>query len=232
MKVSTDSQIALKSIQQAQKIGLIVPPKTSVDASASALALYHLLLSLGKRATAIFPGKIPEEVQSLPSSTAIKKDFGPKNLVVTLDTNETPIEKVSYKSEGGKFKLVIHPLQRSFAVKNIHYEYQGLAFDLLIVLGAEKLSDLGKLFEENKHDFEGTTVLNITTSSRNEYFGQINIADPSKSSVSELLFHQFLAWEMTPSKEVAQCLLTGLASAEPAPAIKPVEVSVERNMME
>jgi hypothetical protein len=189
---------------------------------------------LDKKVAVVVPGKIPKEVQSLPSSTAIKKDFGPKNLVVTLDTNETPIEKVSYKSEVGKFKLVIHPLQRSFAVKNIHYEYQGLAFDLLIVLGAEKLSDLGNLFEENKNDFEEATILNIAVDSQNEHFGQINIVDPSKSSVSELLFHQFLAWELVPSKEVAQCLLTGLASVKPASGessmTKPAEVPVERKL--
>lgn len=226
MKVSTDAQVALKAIQQAQKIGLVVSSNTGVDAAASALALYHLLRSLDKKATVVVPGKIPEEVQSLPSSTIIKKDFGPKNLVVTLDTNETPVEKVSYKSEGQKFKLIIHPLQRSFAVKDIHYEYQGLAFDLLIVLGAAKLPDLGDLFEENKDDFEGATVLNIAVNSQNEHFGQINIVDPSKSSVSELIFHQLLAWELVPSKEVAQCLLSGLASS--SPSIKPAEVPVER----
>lgn len=225
MKVSTDAQVALKSIQQAQKIGLVVPPNTGVDAASSALALYHLLLPLGKKVTVVVPDRIPKPVRSLPSSTVIRSDFGPKNLVVTLDTNETPIEKVSYKSEGSKFKLIIHPRGRSFSVENIHYDYQGLAFDLLIVLGATRLSDLGELFKENKNDFEGATVLNIDVNSQNEHFGQINVVDPSKSLISELLFNLLLSWKIVPSREAAQCLLAALAAG--SSSTKLTEVPVE-----
>jgi len=224
MKVSKDSQTALKTIQDAKNIGLLVGNSASTDAISAAMALYHLLTGKGGKITPIVPGKIPNEARSLPASTEIKDNFGPKNLVVTLNTNQTPIEKVSYKAEGDKFKLVIHPLERAFEVENVEYSYEGLNFDLLITLGVKKLSDLGDLYEKNRAEFSKNVIINLDVSSQNENYGQINLVDPSKSSVSELLFHQLLAWELVPSKEVAQCLLTGLASA--APAIKPTEVPV------
>ncbi len=234
MRVSKDSQTALKTIQDAKSIGLLVANDANADAAAATLALYHLFSPMGKKTIPILPGKIPRGVLSLPASTEIKHDFGPKNLVVTLDTNKTPIEKVSYKAEGGKFQLVIHPVERAFEVENVHYSYQGLNFGLLITLGVKKLSDLGELYEKNHRDFSEAVIINIDVSSENENYGQINIVDPSKSSVSELIFHQLLAWELVPSKEVAQCLLTGLAASESAsggsPVIKPTEIPVEKKL--
>lgn len=230
MQISSDSKTALKTIQDAKRIGLLVPKNVGVDPAAAMMALYHLLSLMDKRPVPVVPEKIPQEVQALPSSIEIKHDFGPKNLVVTLDTNKTPIEKVSYKSEGEKFQLVIHPLARSFEVENIHYSYEGLGFDLLVTLGVKKLSDLGELYEKNRKEFSEAVVINIDVGSENENYGQINIVDSSKLLVSELVFHQLLAWEMTPSKEAAQCLLTGLAANHSSlkSPLQPVEIPVEK----
>jgi len=231
MRVSTDSKTALKTIQDAKSIGLLVANNSNAEAVAAALALSNLFTLMGKRAVPIVPGKIPPEVLSLPASTEIKKDFGPKNLVVTLDTSKTPIEKVSYRAEGGNFQLIIHPAERSFEVENINYSYEGLNFDLLITLGVRKLSDLGELYEKNRRDFSQSVIINLDVSSQNERYGQINIVDPSKSCLSELVFHQLLAWEMVPSKEVAQCLLTGLASpSEPTSGEKPIEIPLKKKL--
>ncbi len=217
MKVSSDSKTALKTIQDAKSIGLLVSEGANADAVSAAMALFHLLSLTCKaeRVVPIVPGKIPSEAQSLPSSIEIKHGLGPKNLVVTLDTNHTPVEKVSYRSEGEKFQLVIHPVRRSFEVENIKYSYEGLDFDLLITLGVRKLTELGELYEKNRAEFEKAVIINMDVSSQNENYGQINIVDPSLVSVSELIFHQLLAWELVPSKEVAQCLLTGLAAVSP-----------------
>ncbi len=218
MKVSSDSKTALKTIQDAKSVGLLVSEGANADAISAAMALYHLLSLTCKqeKVVPIVPGKIPEEIQALPSSIEIKHDLGPKNLIVTLNTNKTPVEKVSYRSEGEKFQLVIHPVSRSFEVENIEYSYEGLNFDLLITLGVKKLTELGELYEKNRAEFSKSVIINLDVSSQNENYGQINIVDPSLASISELVFHQLLAWELVPSKEVAQCLLTGLASTESA----------------
>ena len=230
MKISSDSKTALKTIQDAKSVGLLVSRDANADAVAAEMALYHLLSLACKaeKVVPIVPGKIPQEAQALPSSIEIKHSLGPKNLVVTLNTNKTPVEKVSYRSEGEKFQLVIHPVSRSFEVENIEYSYEGLNFDLLIALGVKKLSDLGEIYEKNRAEFGKAVIINMDVSGANEDYGQINIVDPTLASVSELIFHQLLAWELVPSKEVAQCLLTGLASV--APVIQPAEVPVEKKI--
>ena len=222
VKVDKDSQTALRTIQDAKRLGLLVGNESSTDAISAVMALYHVLSSTDKKVVPIVPGKIPPAAQALPSSIEIKKGLGPKNLVVTLDTNDTPVEKVSYRSQEDKFQLVIHPVDRSFEVENIEYSYEGLNFDLLITFGVKKLLDLGELYEKNRAEFSKAVIINMDVSASNENYGQINLVDPTKSSISELVFQQLLAWEITPSKEAAQCLLTGLASI--APVVKPVEV--------
>ncbi len=218
MKVSTDSKTALKTIKDAKSVGLLVSDGADAGTVSAAMALYHLLSLTCKvgKVVPIVPGKIPHEAQGLPSSIEIKHGLGPKNLVVTLDTNKTPVEKVSYRSEGGKFQLVIHPVSRSFEIENIEYSYEGLDFDLLITLGVEKLADLGEIYQKNRGEFDKAVIINMDVSGANENYGQINIVDPTKSSVSELIFHQLLAWELIPSKEVALCLLTGLTEGGPS----------------
>jgi len=225
MKVSADSKAALKAIKDAKSVGLLVPPGATVDTVSASLALYHLFFSGERKVTPIVPGQIPKEVLALPASAAIRSDFGPKKLVVTLNTSRTPIEKVSYRAEEGKFQLVIHPLERTFSVEDVEYSYEGLDFDLLIILGVQKISDLGELYQKNKAEFSKTTIINMDVSPSNENYGQINIVDPSRSCLSELIFRQLLAWEMVPSKEAARCLLTGLATISPA---QPTEITVEK----
>lgn len=212
MRISTDAKTALKAINDAAGVGLLVSPQAETDAVAAILSLYHLLASLGKKVAVVVPGKIPEQVLALPAGTELKRDFGPKNLVVTLETGETPIEKVSYKTAPGQFKLIIQPQNRSFEVENIHYEYQGLLPDLLVILGVARLPDLGEFHEKNQKEFSRTTIINCDINNQNEYYGQINLVDPTKSSLSELIFDLLLAWQLVPSPEAAQCLLTGLSS--------------------
>jgi nanoRNase/pAp phosphatase (c-di-AMP/oligoRNAs hydrolase) len=229
MKITHDSQTALKAIQDAQRLGLLVSADAGVDAGAALMALFHLFAAAGKKVVPIIPGRIPDGVRGLPSSIEIKADFGPKNLVVTLDTNRTPIEKVSYKAEDQKFRLTIHPRERNFEIENIYYAYEGLNFDLLVTLGVPHLADLGELYTKNRRDFSQTTIINLDVSRGNENYGQINIVDSSRSSVCELIFHQLLAWKLVPSPEVARCLLTGL-STQRSPTehlIRPVEIPAE-----
>lgn len=226
MKVSTDDQTALKAIRDAKEIGIIASSSADTDAVPAALSLYHLFKTFGKKVIPIVPGKIPKSARSLPASTEIADDFGPKTLVVTLDTGKNPIEKVTYKTVGDKFKLIIHPQNRSFEVENIHYDYQGLLPDLLITLGVAHLSDLGELYEKNQKEFSSVTIINNDIDPQNEYYGQINLVDPTKSSLSELVFNQLLAWQLVPSPEAAQCLLAGLSSK--AVVEIPLEIPIEK----
>lgn len=207
-------------MSDAKNIAVVAAPGASFDVGAASLALYHLLSSLGKTVVPVRSDGFAPSLNELPGAGALKSDLGPKDLVITLDINETPIEKVSYRAEEGKFRLVVRPMNRNFAVENIHYDYQGLSYDLIFVLGAQKFDDLGELYRRNTADFSETTVINIDINPLNEMFGQINIVDFERKSLCELLFNLFLLWGDIPTKEAAQCLLAAFVrgSADKAEA--------------
>ncbi len=80
------------------------------------------------------------------------------------------------------------------------------SFDLLITSGCSNKGRCGNEKIINLY----IPVLNIDHHPDNTYFGQVNLVDPEKSSVAELVhdFFIFCGWPITPS--VAMSLLTGI----------------------
>jgi phosphoesterase RecJ-like protein len=79
-------------------------------------------------------------------------------------------------------------------------------FDLLITCGCSTLDRCGS---ENIIKLQAP-ILNIDHHPDNTLFGQVNLVDPEKSSVAELVFDffNFCKWKIT--KNIAVCLLTGI----------------------
>lgn len=79
-------------------------------------------------------------------------------------------------------------------------------FDLVITCGCSALSRCGSLRIQNLH----CPILNIDHHPDNILFGQVNLVDPKKSSVAELVldFFKFCKWPI--NKNTATCLLTGI----------------------
>lgn len=79
-------------------------------------------------------------------------------------------------------------------------------FDLLITFGCSSLSRTGS---ERIQNLKIPTI-NIDHHPDNQAYGEVNVVDPEKSSVAELVFDffNFCKWEIT--HEIATCLLTGI----------------------
>jgi phosphoesterase RecJ-like protein len=84
-------------------------------------------------------------------------------------------------------------------------------FDLLITFGCSELSRTGstKIAELPVINYK-LSVINFDHHPDNSNFADVNIVDPAKSSVAEMVydFFQFHNWPIT--AEVATCLLTGI----------------------
>ena len=82
----------------------------------------------------------------------------------------------------------------------------GLNYDLLITFGCASLERTGS---ETIKQFNNQTI-NFDHHPDNTYFGHVNVVDPKKSSVAELVydFFNFNKWLIT--KDIATCLLTGI----------------------
>lgn len=196
----------------AKNIAIVADESAGVDVLASSLALRHLLRNQGKKVISVFSGPIPEEIRTLPDADKIQKDFGPKNLVIKIDYQDDPIEKISYSVEDEILNLIIHPRGRGFDVKKIRYFFEESEINFIIVFAASSLESLGPIYETAKKEFAATPIVNIDISDKNTNFGQLNIVENKADSFSQLLFEKLSEWKLKPTKEAARCLLMGIAA--------------------
>jgi phosphoesterase RecJ-like protein len=79
-------------------------------------------------------------------------------------------------------------------------------FDLLITFGCSEIERTGSLKIENLK----LKIINIDHHPDNTGFGHVNVVDPKKSSVAELVYDFFLFNHWPITKDIATCLLTGI----------------------
>ncbi len=87
-------------------------------------------------------------------------------------------------------------------------DISGANFDLLIFCGC---ADKKRTGSENISRLN-TPTINIDHHPDNSIFGDINIVDPDKSSVAELVYNFFVYNRWPINKDIATCLLTGIVT--------------------
>jgi phosphoesterase RecJ-like protein len=79
-------------------------------------------------------------------------------------------------------------------------------YDLLITFGCATLDRSGQVVLENLQ----APIINFDHHPDNEMFGHVNVVDPEKSSVAELIYDFFVFHRFPIDAEIATCLLTGI----------------------
>lgn len=206
-------------IERFQNI-LIVPSLSSPgDGLGSALALFFTLKKLGKNAS-ILKQEIPERLGFLTElANGPDKDF-----IISVDTADRNISKMRYEKQGQDLKIYLTLNQGEIEAKDVSFalapatekiEFSDLnpAADLIIVLGAGSLEDLGDVFYQNTDFFYERPILNISNLLENENFGEVNLTEIN-SSLAEILIKLIKEIETDNEflidKKTASCLLAGI----------------------
>lgn len=210
MQISPQPQQVLDVINESRSLCLITDAGGSIDSVSAMLAFYHLFKKY-KKIRLVVPEEVPSFCHSLPESSIIERDLGPKKLSINLDTNGVVLEKVSYFTEGRTFKMILHPQTRSFDVERVSYEYLGFSFDLFLFFGVESLGKTAALFNYDFGEIYKNTSINFDVRAGNESFASINIIDTNSPSICEMLFKMIGYWKLNFDRDVSLCLLNGLA---------------------
>ncbi|MFH1244150.1 MAG: hypothetical protein V1487_01040 [bacterium] len=196
----------------AQTVLLTMPANPSQDIVASALALYLSLKQSGKTVT-ISTSTLPIVRDShIVGLDQITTEVGGNNLVITLDVPESSIDKVTSNTEGGHLNLIVNPAKGVTAITkdNVKFSYSGAAADLVVVLGAADLKDVGTLAEKENELFAKERLINI--SNQVGTYGAINITDPSSSN-AELVTAIIKELELPMDMDIANNLMQGIEAA-------------------
>lgn len=211
MEQTIEQQI-FSQLKRAGKILVILPENLNVDSVASGAAMKLFLTKLQKDVVLFSSGRLPEVLKFLPGTQNIQQELlAQTSLVVTLNTAEKKLEELSYQSEGDKVHIYLRSKSKEFTPQDITFAQEKFPVDLIIVLGAKSLENLGTLYEKAVDVFSQTPKINIDNKSGNDFFGSINLVDITATSVSEILSGLFQKYEQQlVDEDIATCLLAGI----------------------
>lgn len=214
IKKSKEEQI-LNQIRASASVLICLPENPSSDAIASGLAVLSVIEKLGKRGKVVSSGfQLPANHTFLPKSEEIFDDLTTlRKFIITLDLTSKSVEELSYNIEGDKLKVYISPKDGHFTKADLSTEEGEYAYDLILVVDAQALDQLGRIYELNADFFYHTPLINIDNSPANDHFGQVNLINITATSTSEIIFELVQSWGQDLLDEyVATNLLTGMIS--------------------
>lgn len=203
-------------LASAKQVLILLAQNPDIDSVAAALALY---LALGKKNlnSAIgCPTPMTVGFNRLFGVDKIKSRIGNQNLVIAFNYPEDSLEKVSYDKDPAsqKFCLTIEPKagMQPLDAGNVEFSYTGSSADLIFVVGARTLEDLGELYksEQKLLDNKNKLLVNLSSLDRNSQFGGVNLYDPTASGASEIMLTVLSALELPVEADMATNLLAGI----------------------
>lgn len=204
-----------EAVAKYSNIAIAVPKDPAVDEMGAALALYLSLEDLGKSLSIATPNIPLVEVSSLVAIDEVKTSLGEESgdLVVSFPYREGEIEKVSYTRDDSFLNIVVKAGEKglNFDQKDVKFTRGTNAPELLFIVGAARVSDLGKLFDPAV--LKDTIVVNIDNKLDNQGFGDIVMSSTKFSSVSEIIANVIFSTGLKMDLDIAQNLMLGIATA-------------------
>lgn len=204
----------------AKNIWILLPSLTTIDKVASGLSLMLALEKQGKQVAIVTEDTLRVSHSNLFGVGNIKNTLPAgcgDNFVLTLsgvvDQNGLipSLEKLDWYPENGNLNLVFHVVPgQKFVPTNIASGNQGSNVDLIMVLGASSLTELGNIYSQNSAQIHKFPIVNIDNSANNTSFGQYNVVDPGASSLSEMVLNIFPSLNITPDGDIASNLMAGI----------------------
>jgi nanoRNase/pAp phosphatase (c-di-AMP/oligoRNAs hydrolase) len=213
-QIKSNHQPIKDAVSKANAIYVLFPVTQNPDIIASALALYHSLKASQKHVFIATPGEIDADDTKLPGSDAITDKIGNRNLVISLKVNSRDsIDKVSYNLDesGQTFNLIIQPKKGQAPIdsSDVSYSYAGAQADLVFIVGANRLEDLGYFYEDEKKLFDSATTVALNRSVFTK-FAQHHINDQQASSLTEITAKLIENLELQLDVDSATTLLSGI----------------------
>jgi phosphoesterase RecJ-like protein len=112
---------------------------------------------------------------------------------------------------GNEVRIHVIPKEGVWSIDDVRVGTTGFRYDLVIVVGAQSLSDIGPVTERYADFFYDTPLMVVDPTPLQGVFGQFHVSDPLATSTSEVVA-RFLA-EVSDSsltEQVATTLLTGM----------------------
>lgn len=199
-----------KILSSAKRVLITGSENPNVDVISTAMAWGLFLTKQKKQVDLVFDGQIAK-LKFLPTSLSINKELSNlSKFRIILDISKTKVKQLSYDLKDNQLEINIVPDNGSFSSEDVKTEKGNYKYDLVICLGASSLEALGNVFNEHRHFFHQTPIINLDKSVLNENYGQLNIIEASATSLAEISYQVLQKYL---DQEMATVLLAGMISA-------------------
>lgn len=207
-----------KALDVAKNVLILLPQNPSLDAVAAGLSLYLSLTKSQKITTIGCASDMTVNFNRLFGVDKIKSHIGNQNLIITFDYPQDQIEKIAHDQTADQRLFLTVESKAGAAPLNpdqVNYSYTGSTADLIFVIGARSLEDLGELYHQEKTLLEdkSKTIVNISNLDKNAQFGTVNLYDPTAAGSSEITLSLLKTLNLNLEKDIATNLLSGIESA-------------------
>jgi len=162
-----------EALSKYTNIAIAVPVDPTVDEMGAALGLYLSLKDMGKTLSIATPNAPLVEVSALVGIDEVRTTLGEESgdLVVSFPYREGEIEKVSYTRDDNFLNIVVKAGEKglNFTQEDVKFSRGSKAPEMLFIVGAARISDLGKLFDPAV--LKDTVVVNIDNKPDNQDTG-------------------------------------------------------------
>ena len=189
-----DTQKAIELLEKSEHIAIVLPSQPTLDHLVSAEVLAQILTARQKHIG--FLTSLPKE--ALPQSDFFKHIYEAKPLlrefIVSIDTISSPLSQLRYEKGEDKIDVILSPKNSPFKKEAISFKSGELQCDAAIMLG---ITDPESLTQDTlEAEFlTNTPLLNIDYSPENKNYGEINLLDTEKISLSELVYSLISAFD-------------------------------------
>lgn len=198
-------------LKEANNILVTVSNNPSVDQLASCIGLTLALNKMGKHATAVFSGNVPNTIEFLqPEKTLEKNTDSLRDFIIALD--KAKADKLRYKVEDKVVKIFITPYKTSISEKDLNFSQGDFNVDVVVALGVHAQQDLDQAITSHGRILHDATVSTINVKPGGE-LGTINWLNISASSLSELVVELLDTIDKSMMDgQMATALLTGIVA--------------------
>ena len=214
-KSSVLDQVA-ERIRSCDNVLVALSKDPSVDELSAALGLTFILDKMGKHATAIFSGAVPNAIEFLePEKTFETNTNSLQDFIIALDKEKA--DHLRYKIDGDYVKVYITPYKTTIEESDMEFSHGDYNVDLVVALNVANAGDLDSALTEYGRIMHDASSINIQADVAGN-FADLEWGDPNSSSVSEMIYRlsDKLREEGEKSlidKPIATALLAGIVAA-------------------
>ncbi len=198
-------------LTKATNVLVTVSTSPSADQLAAAIGLTLVLNKLGKHATAVFSGEIPNTIEFLqPEKTLEKTTDSLRDFIIALDKSKA--DKLRYKVEDKMVKIFITPYRTSITDKDLEFSQGDFNVDVVMAVGVTESKDLDEAITSHGRILHDATVISVNTHD-GANLGSINWISKTSSSLCEMLLELSLGLkEDVLDGQMSTAFLTGIVA--------------------